>query len=247
MAGMIKSMFGKTVSELTAERQKRTDEIVQRIMSGAGNTQYEQNVARLGGNLGVWGGTKLGNWFSGGDKRLEAAEAVDARQLQHNELLANLDWNDPTALHGLADIQFKEGEYDKGKATTALIRQAEARKEEDDYYDSMGTKPRNDALAIANINGNYALAKKLEAANRRAAAVDTNKAVAPSYGGGSLIPDGIGDTYITNAPTDAENIMFKYDSGEPISAEEYKIIAPILSQTDDEKKDIIRQGKPASF
>ena len=36
MAGMIKSMFGKTVSELTAERQKKTDAIIKSIMSSAG-------------------------------------------------------------------------------------------------------------------------------------------------------------------------------------------------------------------
>ena len=99
MAGLVSSIFGKTVAELTAERQEDTADIINSIMAGAGNTTYDKQVAQLGGNIGIWGGRKLANWFSGGDKQLEAAEQVDKYQRNLTKTLSEVPGGTSNSLY----------------------------------------------------------------------------------------------------------------------------------------------------
>ena len=99
MAGLVSSIFGKTVAELTAERQEDTADIINSIMAGAGNTTYDKQVAQLGGNIGIWGGKKLANWFSGGDKQLEAAEQVDKYQRNLTKTLSEVPGGTSNSLY----------------------------------------------------------------------------------------------------------------------------------------------------
>tara|TARA_R110002126_G_scaffold34315_1_gene106328 strand:+ start:1937 stop:2662 length:726 start_codon:yes stop_codon:yes gene_type:complete len=229
MAGMIKSMFGKTVSELTAERQKRTDAIVQSIMSGAGNTQYDQNVARLGGNLGVWGGKKLANWWSGGDKKLEAAKKVEELQGAFNERLATGDYTDPEWLRGTANIKFRMGDEAGGNQYEGLANVQDKIAQKEAYYDSIPEKEFGNMVRWASLDGNYPLLQSLNSSAIRraekAAVVDVveDSATPPADGSFDLSGE-IGSNYINNAPTDAENASVKYNNNEILTEAEWLLI-----------------------
>jgi hypothetical protein len=270
MAGMIKSMFGKTVSELTAERQKRTDAIIRSIMSSAGNTQYDQGVARLGASLGVWGGTKLGNWFSGGDKRLEAAEEAEALQKVFNERLATGDHTDPVWLRGTANIKFRRGDEAGGNQYEGLAKVQDKRIKKEAYYDSIPDKELDLMIKEAGIMGNYPLQQDLNSSQVRRAekAVAENEAQLygdmPSDDGSyDLSSDGsfdlsgeIGSNYIKNAPSNANNeavvaeAMAASGRGETISQDQYIAVKASERQKkerDDEKRNMILKGKQSTF
>lgn len=266
---MIKSMFGKTVSELTAERQKRTDAIIKSIMSGAGNTQYDQQVARLGGNIGVWGGKKLANWFSGGDKKLEAAEEAEALQKVFNERLATGDYTDPEWLRGTANIKFRRGDEVGGNQYEGLAKAQDKRVKKEAYYDSIPDKDFDEMKKWAALDGNYPLLQDLNSSQVRRAeqAAAENEAQLsgdmPSDSGSSfeLSSDGsfdlsgeIGSNYINNAPADADNDAFVAEamaaatSGEVISEDQYRAIqASEKKKKKDVKKNMILKGKQSTF
>ena len=126
MAGLVSSIFGKTVAELTAERQEDTADIINNIMAGAGNTTYDKQVAQLGGNIGIWGGKKLANWFSGGDKQLEAAQQVEEDEMNLRKMLSEGDWTDPAFLRDLANVQFLAGDQAGGSASESRANKRDA-------------------------------------------------------------------------------------------------------------------------
>ena len=126
MAGLVSSIFGKTVAELTAERQEDTADIINSIMAGAGNTTYDKQVAQLGGNIGIWGGRKLANWFSGGDKQLEAAQQVEEDEMNLRKMLAEGDFTDAAFLRDLANVQFLAGDQAGGSASESRANKRDA-------------------------------------------------------------------------------------------------------------------------
>jgi hypothetical protein len=126
MAGLVSSIFGKTVAELTAERQEDTADIINSIMAGAGNTTYDKQVAQLGGNIGIWGGKKLANWFSGGDKQLEAAQQVEEDEMNLRKMLSEGDFTDAAFLRDLANVQFLAGDQAGGSASESRANKRDA-------------------------------------------------------------------------------------------------------------------------
>ena len=126
MAGLVSSIFGKTVAELTAERQEDTADIINSIMAGAGNTAYDKQVAQLGGSLGFMAGKKVANWFSGGDKQLEAAQQVEEDEMNLRKMLSEGDFTDAAFLRDLANVQFLAGDQAGGSASESRANKRDA-------------------------------------------------------------------------------------------------------------------------
>ena len=143
---MSDSMFGKTVSELTAERQKKNMDIISDILYGKGADPKTQLADAVGAPLGImfakWAKSKMGD---GKDSVLESARGVDKQELDFRKEGEDMDWKDPVAIRARAKVYFNRGEA----ATARTLLNMASRAEEDVYQSAFMTNLSNEDLKQA--------------------------------------------------------------------------------------------------
>ena len=133
---MSDSMFGKTVSELTAERQKKNMDIISDILSGARAEKKSELAATAGAPLGImfakWAKSKMGD---GKDNALESARGVEDKQNELTELLKTTDYTKQEQVTKLANIYYENGDEATGRAYTNMARSIGRQSNVDAFYD----------------------------------------------------------------------------------------------------------------
>jgi hypothetical protein len=147
---MSDSMFGKTVSELTAERQKKNMDIISDILSGARAEKKSELAATVGAPLGImfakWAKSKMGD---GEDSVLESARGVNEQETAFRNLLKTLDYSKPDELEKVADIYTANGEEEKALRYRGLKKQAEASQYDDAVLSTISPEKIKKQLDLA--------------------------------------------------------------------------------------------------
>ena len=185
---MSDSMFGKTVSELTAERQKKNMDIISDILYGKGADPKTQLADAVGAPLGImfakWAKSKMGD---GKDSALESARGVEDKQNELTELLKTTDYTKQGQVTKLANIYYENGDEATGRAYTNMARSIGRQGNVDAFYDQYTLEQLEQqayiALQTMDPKKHEAILKAMARKNTKVAAVGTDTSTENPQGG----------------------------------------------------------------